>query len=146
MSRAQRLALLGSLLCGSGCSAIPTGREPPARLPDAGAPTTHRLAVAPVQVRLGAGERAKGYAIGQVVDAADVQREMAAWAEASGAFASVKRLPAATRERDVLREAWNRREDLVLELAIDRIQTRFKGHNGWWIPNITNWIAWMVPA
>ena len=37
-------------------------------------------------------------------------------------------------------------DDLLLELEFRELETEFLGHTGWWIPNIVNWLQFVIPA
>lgn len=130
----------------AGCSAIPAGSAAPQRIAEAPpAPLPLRLAVGSLEVALAGEERPKDYRPEDVLDAEQARSDLAAWVQASGALAGVRAARGATPEAQ-LDDAWEQREDLYLQVRLDRFRSEFSGHNGWWVPNIINWIMFMIPA
>ncbi len=147
-ARPLALAAVAAALCalGTGCSSIPTGRKAPESLGgDAGAPIPMRIAVAPCTVELDKQEKPKGYEPDEVVDADAFSEELVRWVQASGVFAEVRGARGKTRV-DQLDDAWEQKEDLLLEVALKRFKVNFDGHNNWWIPNIVNWVMFLFPS
>lgn len=147
---ARRLALaaLSVVFCvlGSGCSNIPTGRKAPESLGgDVGEPIPMRIAVAPCTIELDKQEKPKGYKPDEVVDADAFSEELVRWVQASGVFAEVRGARGKTRVAQ-LDDAWEQKEDLLLEVALKRFRVKFDGHNNWWIPNIVNWVMFLFPS
>lgn len=146
--RVRRALGLGLVLAVCGCSQLPVGPEPPAR---GGDPSLTPLcaALAPVRVRVAAGEGPKGYRVREVLDAEAVQETLRRWTEAAGVFARVRAQPLALSSEDtqaLLDDAWRERDDVLLEVRLERFRVSFDGHNKWWVPNIVNWLFWMIPA
>ncbi len=139
------IAAAVGLLGATGCSAIPAGAPPAAVAGAPRAPLALRAAVALPRLALAADEEPKEYRAGEVLDAHDVGGAVAAWLEASALFARARASDADEPEA-LEQETWREGEDLVIELELRELRTVFDGHNAWWIPNIINWLWWMVPA
>ncbi|MEZ6185026.1 MAG: caspase family protein [Planctomycetota bacterium] len=133
-------------LVGLGCSSIPPGEAPPARLEgEAPEPLPLKVAVASVEVELANDEKPKDYQPQEVIDARDVREDLAGWVQAAAVFPEVR---AAQGEgyAGQMNDAWDNQDDLLLQIKLADFRTTFEGHNGWWVPNIVNWLIWMVPA
>lgn len=140
------LLLLSTLSPLAGCSAIPPGASPPERIPEAPSePLPLSIAVGAVEVELAGEEKPKEYRPEEVLDPEQARADLAAWAAAAGALKSV-RAARGTNVEAQLDDAWEQREDLFLSLRLDRFRSEFVGHNGWWVPNIINWVMFMIPA
>lgn len=151
-SRPLSAAVLAAAALTAGCSAIPPGGDAArddrvvalARVPRA---KLGQVAVAPVaSVSLAVDEAAKGWTPSQVEALASegVRREVARALEATGGWDAVRLGTAASPA-----EAWRERDDWVLSVEIAELRTKFDGRNGWWIPNIVNFLlntpfAWWV--
>lgn len=134
-----------SLAATCGCSSIPAGRAP-GPVPGLGAaPMPYRVSVAPVTIHLAAEEEAKGYKADEVVQGAALRDELVRWVGASSLFTSA-RAAAGDAPAQVLREAYEAGDELLVEVSLGAVRTRFDGHNGWWVPNILNWFFWIVPS
>lgn len=145
----MRALLAAAVMFAAGCSNIPEGGDPsedPAlrALARSDAPSLGRLAVAPVTtIALAADEAAKGWRPEQSerLDPGALSADLVRALAVTRRFERVR--PAA---RDALADAWRERDDLVLGLEVQELRTSYDGRNGWWIPNIANWLFWMVPA
>ena len=135
--------LLPLLVAAGGCSSIPPGVAPFAI--GQGESLELRLCVAPPTARLSSLENAKGYAVEDILELRPLARELTRWLELSSTFASVRLSEEKTADA-ALAEAWDEREDATLELTVRNIATAFDGHNWLWLPNVANWIWWMIPA
>ncbi len=133
------LLLLG--VCG--CSSIPAGVAPYAFAH--GESVELRVCVAPLTASLSSLENSKGYDVEEVLETPSLGREIARWLELNATFASV-RLSEVKNAGAVLGEAWDEREDAILEITLRDMSTHFDGHNWLWLPNVANWIWWMIPA
>jgi hypothetical protein len=49
-------------------------------------------------------------------------------------------------EKALMQAAWEHDYDLVLSLDIQKFETFYDGVNGWYIPNILNWLFLLVPS
>ncbi|MCA8920366.1 MAG: caspase family protein [Planctomycetes bacterium] len=146
-ARAPRwVGALACCLLGLGCSSIPPGEVPPARLPgEAPEALPLKVAVASIEFELADDEKPKEYQPQEVIDARLVREDLAAWVNAAAVFPDVR---AAKGEDYVgqMNDAWDNQDDLLLQIKLADFRTNFDGHNGWWVPNIVNWLLWMVPA
>lgn len=150
MTRPALLLLAAAALGAAGCSNIPAGGDPSEdasvrALARPGAPSLGKLAVAPVtSIGLAADEAAKGWRPEQSekLDPGAIGADLARALSVTRRFERVRPAAAA----DPLADAWRERDDLVLGLEVQELRTSYDGRNGWWIPNIANWLFWMVPA
>lgn len=132
-----------------GCSSIPSGdhaeRDPALlALGARSAPVIGSLGVAPLtSFTLSEEEAAKGWSPRADVAfrGVDFDRALRGALEASGSYQRVRLMASGT-----VGEAYDEQDDFVLRLRVRELQTTFEGRNGWWIPNIVNWLFWMVPA
>lgn len=143
MNFTRPLAILALLLT-AGCSAIPGG-ESPQNMGSGQGSLGYRVCVAPVSVSLAKKEEPKEYRPDEVAGHNSVQTHVADWVEAAGLFDEVH-VGSGKDEAEVLDGAWERRDQLLLELSLRSFQVTFDGHNDWWIPNILNWLFWIVPS
>jgi hypothetical protein len=133
----------------AGCSAIPEGGDPAPdprvrALAAAGGAKLGRLAVAPVTtLAFTTDEGAKGWKVSEspAIGAERLRASLLRALDASGRFERVRAASA-----DALGEAWREHDDLVARVSIDNLATHYDGHNGWWIPNLANWLFWIVPS
>lgn len=144
MSRAAvGAALTLAVLWLTGCSAIPPGGDPASdarvqSLARAARPRLGRLCVAPVvSLTLAVDEAAKGWRPSESEALAEgtVRRDLAQGLAASGSWDGIRLGEAATAA-----EAWAQRDDWVLSVEVSELRTRFDGRNGWWIPNVVNFL------
>jgi len=156
LQRAQVLSLL--LTLSAGCASIPEPAKIPSRLFPESPPiqTPLRLAVAEIEVGLAVEERTKAqvaatpkdeerYSVAEVIDYKVLRRKLSEWIQAGQSFARVR---VAEGEDPQARriDAWQARDDLLLDIELRNFQTRFDGHNWLWIPNVINWLYWIVPS
>jgi Caspase domain len=138
----SRAHLLLLVLC-VGCSSIPEG-QPPSRIVDTEAePLNLAVCLVTPRVSLAEDEVPKGYAAADVVDAISLAEELGDWLRANELFESVR---VSSSGDDPRPEAWERGEDLLVELEVVDLRATYDGHNGWWIPNLVNWVWWMIPS
>lgn len=143
------ISLLSLLGLSAGCSAIPTGQSPELdpslqALAARRQPTVGRLGIAPLtSLGLSAEEVEKGWLPRADIAfrAQDFDRALEASLDASGSYERVRSMQSGS-----LGEAYTERDDFVLRVALKNLESRYEGRNGWWIPNIVNWLFWMVPA
>jgi hypothetical protein len=67
----------------------------------------------------------------------------------TGIFSTVRPLDTPERENTenaLMQAAWDNDYDLVLSLDIRKFETYYDGVNGWYIPNIVNWLFLLVPS
>lgn len=138
------LALVASAAGAAGCSAIPAGRAPYAVVGPAAEPSPLHLAVAAPVVGLALDEVYKGYLAHEVLDGRELAEDAAAWISATGAYRRVQTAP--TLVEGAFDRAWERGDDLLLDVRVRDVRVTFDGHNGWYVPNLINWWVWMVPA
>ncbi len=79
------------------------------------------------------------------LDARDLQGEVVTLLKDEKLFTGVTASPARDRGQ-ALAEAWDRRDDLVLELDVAKADASYKGVNGWFYPNLFLWWYALVPA
>ncbi len=79
------------------------------------------------------------------LDARDLQGEVVGLLKGEKLFAGVTASPARDRGA-ALAEAWERRDDLVLELTVGKADASYKGVNGWFYPNLFLWWYALVPS
>ncbi|MGZ2962278.1 hypothetical protein AAEQ96_05805, partial [Pseudomonas aeruginosa] len=63
---------------------------------------------------------------------------------AFGATASYDRVRATA--ADAPADAWAQHDDLLATVTVEDLETRYEGHNALWIPNMLNWLFWIVPS
>jgi hypothetical protein len=144
-----RALLVTTLALLAGCSDIPKGGDPAAdprikAQAAMGAPRLGAVAVAPIDTfTLAPDEAAKGWKLGEVpsLDPDGVRNSVARALTTSGKWENVR-----LGEKDTLADAWQHHEDFVASVAIENLRTGFEGHNGWWVPNIINFVCFVVPA
>ncbi|MHC5018990.1 MAG: caspase family protein [Planctomycetota bacterium] len=79
------------------------------------------------------------------VDARDLQRMLVELITTEGLFRSAA--PASDADGAAqLREGWERLDDLVLQLSVDRADVTYEGVNGWFYPNLFVWFYAWVPS
>jgi hypothetical protein len=130
-----------------GCSSIPEGGDPGPAVralvgPSRG--TLGRISIAPISsIVLAPDESAKGWRTQETaaIDAEKIRADVARAVEATGAFDRTR-----SAGHDALSEAWTQGDDFVATVTIENLRTHYDGRNGWWIPNIANWLFWIVPA
>jgi hypothetical protein len=148
-SSVLRALLVMTLALLAGCSEIPAGGDPAAdpriqALAPSGDPRLGALAVAPVvTLTLAPDEVSKGWRLDEVavLDADGVRGSVVRALATSGRWEEVR-----IGEADTLADAWQHHDDYVVSVAIENLRTRFDGHNGWWIPNIINFVCNVIPA
>ena len=143
---ARWVGVLAVCALGAGCSAIPPGETPPERLPgEAPEALPLKVAVASIEFELADDEKPKEYQPQEVIDARLVREDLADWVNASAMFPEV-RAAKGDGYQEQMNDAWDQQDDLLLQIKLADFRTNFDGHNGWWVPNIINWVIWMVPA
>jgi hypothetical protein len=141
------LVVIAALL--AGCSSIPEGGDAAAdprvrTMAASGEPRLGGLSVAPiVTLTLAPDEASKGWKPGEVadLDPGGVRRSVASALDASRSWDRVR-----LGEDDPVVDAWRHRDTYVAAVAIENLRTRFDGHNGWWIPNVVNFLFNVIPA
>jgi Caspase domain len=139
-SPAPRALLPLLILLASGCSSIPPGEAP--RSVVEVEPASLAVCLAQPRVRLAQDEVPKGYTAAEVINEQALGKELQRWLELNQVFLAVR----AAEGPDARDEAWERAEDLLVELELRDMRATYDGHNSWWIPNIVNWVWWMIPA
>lgn len=126
----------------TGCSSIPGDRDP-SGLGLSGDALPLRACLAPVTVALAPDEAPKEYEPRELIDEEELRAELATWL---APLFERTRLAAGVDRNEVLDDAWEQADQLLLDLALSDFRVEFQGHNGWWIPNIFNWLFWIVPS
>lgn len=148
MNFARPLALIALTTALCGCSAIPNAdlkindyKELRARK---GKAMDSNLSIAPVKIAVkGTGQ--EGYKLSPIVRSEMLQGQLQRWIEGGGLFRKVVTLKA-EEGQTVDGQAWAAGTDLIVETTITELNTSFKDHNGWWVPNMVNWFMFMIPA
>ncbi len=133
--------LLALVIAGGGCASIPGSRDPE---PAALEALPLSASIAPVTIEPSGGEAEKRYDLVTVLDPAATTAEMARWL-GPGVFGRTH-VSTGADAVDAFEESWSRGDDLLVEIAVRGVETRFDGHNGLWIPNVVLWWLVMVPA
>jgi hypothetical protein len=145
----QRPLLVAIAALLAGCSSIPEGGDAAAdprvqTIAVSGEPRFGGLAVAPITtLTLAPDEASKGWKPEEaaVLDPGGVRRSVASALDASRRWDRVR-----LGEENSVVDAWQHRDAFVAAVAIDDVRTRFEGHNGWWIPNVINFVCNVIPA
>ncbi len=134
-----------------GCSAIPEGGDPGLDdrlrgLAASGSPRLGRLVVAPITLALATDEASKGWKPADLAlfDRAQIRGLAVRALTASGTWDRVR-----SSDDGDLDDAWTQHDDYMATIAIQNLRTHFDGRNGWWIPNMVNFVlntpfAWFV--
>jgi hypothetical protein len=146
---AQRMLLAALLVGVTGCHEIPQRTDPAAdprvqALAAKERPALGTVAVAPVaNFALATDEAAKGWKVADAgpLNAENVRADIAKALEAGKGFSKVH-----ATGPDALAEAWEAHDDVLVTVSLTNLRTRYDGRNGWWIPNIANWLFWIVPS
>jgi caspase domain-containing protein len=152
----RALPLFLGLALSAGCASIPEPEKVPRRLFPEPQPISLRLALGEIEVNLAVEERTKAqvavtpkdderYSVAEVIDYGALRRELSKWIQASESFARV-RVAEGDGPRARRIDAWEARDDLLLDIELRDFRTRFDGHNWLWIPNVLNWAYWIVPS
>ena len=142
------LALLALTTALCGCSAIPNAdvRTPAYNELRArkGAVMDSNVSIAPIKIAVkGAGQ--EGYKLTPIARAEMLQTQLQRWIEGGGLFRRVVTLKD-EEGQTVDGQAWVAGTDLIVETTVTQLNTSFKDHNGWWVPNMVNWFMFMIPA
>lgn len=150
--RLKRLALIAALLApAAACSSIP---DADIRVPDIKAltveglqstkPIAGTIAVAPVKVEIPT-SGSEDYNPAAIADPELFQERIVHWLNKSGLTNTAVAL-VVDKNSSVDQQAWDAGADFIIEATITDIKPSFQGHHWSWVPNIVNWLFWMVPA
>lgn len=146
--RIQVLLLLALTMLTIGCSAIPSAEisdrefEAQRSLKQGELPIS--LAIGPTRISV-TGLGVEGFDKAAAVQTNLIEGQLLEKLQMAKIVRSQSLLPARD-DVDVEQLFWESRKDLLLELEITNLETRFDSHNGFWIPNMLIWGYSMVPA
>ena len=146
----RAILLVVSFVAASGC--IPRGGDP-ALAPEVVAlssslgsrPRFGSVGVAQVAtLSLAKDESAKGWNLAECtteISRPRIQTDLTKALSASGIYERVHATSAEARA-----EGWREKDDLLVTVSLENLATRYEGHNLLWIPNMINWLFWIVPS
>ncbi|MDF1664129.1 MAG: hypothetical protein P1V97_20340 [Planctomycetota bacterium] len=140
------LIALSSLLLG--CSAIPSAeisdKDFEIQRSRQSAPLPIKLAIAPVKISV-TGQGMEGFDKAGAIKTSLLERQLDEKIQQAKIVTS-QSLLSSKDDTSLDQLFWESGADLILEIEITGLETRFDSHNGFWIPNMLIWGYSMVPA